>query len=45
MKVTIEMKPYNAISILAFCREFVNEETSDDYMFAAIKNAVFLHKS
>jgi hypothetical protein len=39
-KVPIEMKPYNAIIILSFCREFVNEETCDDYKFQAIKEAV-----
>ena len=39
-KVQLEMKPYNAITILSFCREFVNEETCDDYKFQAIKEAV-----
>lgn len=39
-KVLIEMNPYNAISILSFCREFINEETCDDYKFQAIKEAV-----
>lgn len=39
-KVPIEMNPYNAITILSFCREFVNKDTCDDYMFQAIKEAV-----
>jgi len=39
-KVRIEMKPYNAISILAFCREYVNDDLSDDYKFEALREAV-----
>ncbi len=39
-KVPLEMHPYNAISILGFCREFINDKTSDDYQFQAIKEAV-----
>lgn len=39
-KVSIEMKPYNAITVLSFCREFVNEDTCNEYRFQAIKEAV-----
>lgn len=39
-KVPIEMKPYNAISILSFCREFINDDLCDEYRFKAIKEAV-----
>ena len=39
-KVPLEMKPYNAVSILAFCREFINEDLEDDYKFQSIKEAV-----
>ena len=39
-KVPIELNPYNAISILAFCREFVNDDLADDYKFKAIREAV-----
>lgn len=38
--VPIEMTPYNAISILSFCREFINDNTCDDYQFQAIREAV-----
>lgn len=39
-KVPLELKPYNAISILAFCREWVNDGTPNDYKFQALKEAV-----
>ena len=39
-KVPIEMKPYNAITVLSFCREFITEDTCDEYRFQAIKEAV-----
>ena len=39
-KVAIELKPYNAVTILAFCREFVNDQSCDEYKFQAIKEAV-----
>ncbi|REE01125.1 hypothetical protein [Marinoscillum furvescens] len=39
-KVGIELKPYNALSILSFCREFINDDTCDEYRFQAIKEAV-----
>ena len=38
--VTIKMKPYNAMAVLSFCREFVNDDTCDEYRFQAIKEAV-----
>ena len=38
--VPIEMTPYNIVSILSFCREFINDETCSDYQFQAIKEAV-----
>lgn len=39
-KVTIKMRPYNAMTVLSFCREFINDTTADEYMFTAIKEAV-----
>lgn len=39
-KVPLELKPYSAISILSFCREWINEDTADDYQFQAIREAV-----
>lgn len=39
-KIRIEITPYNAISILSFCREFINEDTPNKYHFQAIKEAV-----
>lgn len=39
-KVPIELSPYNAVSILAFCREFINDDTGDEYIFQAIKEAI-----
>jgi hypothetical protein len=39
-KVPIELKPYNAVAILAFCREYINDDLADDYMFQAIREAV-----
>ena len=39
-KVPIEMKPYNAITVLSFCREFINDDLCDEYKFQAIKEAV-----
>lgn len=34
------MKPYNAVTILAFCREFINDDSCGEYRFQAIKEAV-----
>lgn len=39
-KVKIELTPYNAMHILSFCREFINENTPEQYIFKAIKEAV-----
>lgn len=39
-KIKIELEPYNAITILSFCREFVTEETCKDYKLRAIFEAV-----
>lgn len=38
-KVLIEISPYNAITILSFLREFI-DEACDDYNLQAIKQAV-----
>lgn len=38
--VKIELTPYNAMSILAFLREFINEDNNDDPKFKAIHDAV-----
>lgn len=41
-KVKIELEPYNAVAILSFLREFVNEEScSGEYQFQAIFEAVY----
>lgn len=39
-KVPLKMKPYNALAILSFCREFVNDDLDANYLFKAIKEAV-----
>lgn len=39
-KVPIEMKPYNALSILSFCREFVNDDLIKEYKNQALREAV-----
>ncbi len=39
-KVKIELEPYNAITILSFCREFVSEESCREYKLKAILEAV-----
>jgi len=39
-KVPIEMKPYNAITVLSFCREFITADSCDEYKSMAIKEAV-----
>lgn len=39
--VLIELAPYDALAILAFCREYINDETKDDYRFKAIQDAVY----
>lgn len=39
-KVLIKMRPYNAIAVLSFCREFITDDTCDEYRFQAIKEAV-----
>lgn len=39
-KVLIELSPYNALAILAFCREYINDETEGDYRVKAIQDAV-----
>ena len=38
--VTIELTPYDALAILKFCREFINDDTKGDYRFKAIEDAV-----
>lgn len=39
-KVKIELTPYNSLAILKFCREFINDENKDDYIFQPIHEAV-----
>jgi NH3-dependent NAD+ synthetase len=39
-KVKLELTPYNAMAILKFCREFINDETKCDYRYKAIQDAV-----
>lgn len=40
-KIKIELDPYNAVTILSFCREFVTEEScAGDYKLRAIFEAV-----
>jgi hypothetical protein len=39
-KVKIELTPYNALSILSFLREFVNDDNVNEPAFKAIHEAV-----
>lgn len=39
-KVKLELEPYDAITILSFLREFINEDNADVYQFKAIHEAV-----
>ncbi|GGG97622.1 hypothetical protein [Pedobacter zeae] len=39
-KVKIELSPYDALSILSFCREYVNDELADEPIFIALKKSV-----
>jgi len=45
MNVNLELNPYNAITILSFLREFVNDDLADVYMFQAIREAVNEYES
>ena len=38
--IKIELTPYDALAILKFCREFVNDGTKNDYRFKAIQDAI-----
>lgn len=40
MNVTLELSPYAALEILAFLKEFVNDEMPNEYQFAAIRESV-----
>ena len=40
MNVNIELSPYNALAILCFCHEFLEDQAKDDYRFKAIFDAV-----
>ena len=40
MKIKIELTPYNALSILAFLRQFVNDGNKVEPNFKAIHDAV-----
>jgi len=44
-KLKIELEPYNALAIVSFLREFVNEENANDYRFKAIHDAVAAYES
>lgn len=39
-KVKIELRPYTALAILKFCREFINDDNKDDSRFTAIHESV-----
>lgn len=39
MKVKIELRPYTALGILSFCREFVNDSNRD------VKELIALHEN
>lgn len=45
MKVKIELEPYNALQLLAFLREFINDDNSDEYKFRAIHESVNEYES
>lgn len=38
--ITIELSPYNAMAILSFLREYINDDVKDEPQFTAISNAV-----
>jgi lipoate-protein ligase A len=39
-KVNLELRPYTALAIVKFCREFINDENKRDKRFAAIHESV-----
>lgn len=39
-KVKLELRPYSALAILAFCREYVNDSNKDDSRIVALHEAV-----
>ena len=40
MKVKLELRPYTALAILVFCKEFINDENIDDERLVAIHESV-----
>lgn len=38
--IKIELNPYNAMAILSFLREYINDDIKDEPEFTAISNAV-----
>ena len=44
-KVKIELRPYDALQILTFLREFINEENKNLKEFAAIHESVNAYES
>lgn len=39
-KVKLELRPYDALGILRFCREFINDDNKNDKRFTAIHESV-----
>lgn len=39
-KVKIELRPYDALTILSFLREYINDENKNDPQFASIHETV-----
>lgn len=39
-KVKIELRPYDALAILTFCREYINDSNKHNPWFTAIHEAV-----
>ena len=40
MKVKLELRPYTALTILSFCREYINDENINDSRLTAIHESV-----
>ena len=40
MKVKLELRPYTALTILSFCREYINDENINNSSLAAIHESV-----
>lgn len=39
-KVKLELRPYTALAILCFCKEYINDDNKNDPTFASIHESV-----